>query len=47
MRVVEEKWERDSGSKCLFAIIEKQVAARNMRQQLIDKIADSNMRSPD
>jgi type III restriction enzyme len=38
-RVVGEKWERASGGKGLFAVIEKQVAGRDMRQQLIDKIA--------
>jgi type III restriction enzyme len=38
-RVVGEKWERASGGKGLFSIIEKQVAGRDMRQQLIDKIA--------
>jgi type III restriction enzyme len=38
-RVVGEKWERASGGKGLFAVIEKQLAGRDMRQQLIDKIA--------
>ena len=37
-RVVGEKWERASDGKGLFAVIEKQVSGRNMRQQLIDKI---------
>jgi type III restriction enzyme len=38
-RIVGERWERAGGGKGLFAIIEKQVAGRDMRQQLIDKIA--------
>jgi hypothetical protein len=38
-RVVGEKWERASASKGLFAVIEKQVAGRDMRRQLIDRIA--------
>jgi type III restriction enzyme len=38
-RIVGEKWERASGRKGLFAVIEKQLAGRDMRQQLIDKIA--------
>jgi type III restriction enzyme len=39
-RLIGEKWERASGGKGLFAVIEKQLAGRNMRQQLIEKIAD-------
>lgn len=38
-RVVGEKWERASAGKGLFAVIEKQVAGRDMRRQLIDRIA--------
>lgn len=39
-RVVGVKWEIASGG--LFAIIEKEVAGRNMREQLIDKIGQKH-----
>ena len=38
-RVVGEKWERASGGKGLFAVIEREIAGRDMRGQLIEKIA--------
>jgi type III restriction enzyme len=37
-RAVGEKWQRASGGKGLFAVIEKEVSGRDMRGQLIEKI---------
>jgi type III restriction enzyme len=39
-RIVGQAWERATDGKGLFAVIEKQLAGRDMRQQLLDKIAD-------
>lgn len=41
-RAVGEKWERASDGKGLFVIIEKEVAGRDMRRQLIEKINVKN-----
>jgi type III restriction enzyme len=38
-RLIGDLWARASGGKGLFAVIEKQVDGRDMRAQLIDKIA--------
>jgi len=38
-RLVGDLWQRASGGKGLFAMIEKEVAGRNMRAQLIEKVA--------
>ena len=38
-RAIGLKWERAGDGKSLFAMIEKEVDGRNMREQLIDKIA--------
>lgn len=40
-RLVGEVWERASGGKGLFAMIEKDVAGRNMREQLTEKLKQS------
>jgi len=37
-RVVGALWERASGGKGLFAVIEKEAAGRDMRRQLVDKL---------
>lgn len=39
-RVVGAKWQQAGAGKALFAVIEKEVAGRDMRQQLIEKIAE-------
>lgn len=37
-RMIGELWERASNGKGLFAVIEKDIGGKNMRQQMIDKI---------
>ena len=37
-RTIGELWERTSASRCLFAMVEKDVDGKDMRQQLMEKI---------
>ena len=37
-RTIGELWERTSTGRCLFAMVEKEIDGKDMRQQLMEKI---------
>lgn len=41
-RVIGKKWEEQSGGKGLFLVVEKELAGRNMRDQMIGRIAETS-----
>jgi type III restriction enzyme len=45
-RVIGKKWEEQSGGKGLFLVVEKELAGRNMRDQMINRIAETSANRP-
>ena len=37
-RAIGELWERESAGRCLFAVVEKNIAGKDMRRQLLEKV---------